>query len=301
VTSLLNPTQADVLGQLRGNVEDRPSVRPDLKKELQSELELGLRAIEGPLTISKGMLAQVHACEGRYLAVDEFDWSPANAKGTIVHKAIELSVDGTKALPPQALVTKAMDWICESPTSQSLAEYVRRIGEAERAELRNNSTDLVIKFLEMFPPLKPHWHPNAEATTAAYVGNKRVVFQGKIDLKLGVLQADRSSTLIIDIKTGNPAFTDLDDLRFYALLETLRTGVPPYRWANAYVSAGRADSEDASEAILYTALKRTIEGARKIGELNMGRTPKLTPGSACKFCPAREDCPESKVESNDNQ
>lgn len=294
MSELLNPAQETVLAQLRGDPNDRPKVDPTLRRDIQDQLEQALKAVEGPLTIDKHMLNKVHACEGNYMADDDFEWSPANAKGIIVHKAVELMINGTKQLTPDQLVSKAIDWICESRETQSLADYIRGTSDAERAELRNNASDLVIKFMEMFPPLKGSWHPNAEATTAAFVGNKRVVFRGKIDLKLGALQADRSSTLLIDMKTGNPTYHDLDDLRFYALLETLRTGVPPYRTANAYLAAGRAEHEDVTEDVLWSAAKRTAEGTIKIAELHYGRTPVLTPGSACRFCPANTTCPEAQ-------
>jgi len=290
----LNPAQQDVLAQLRGTPDERPAVRPELRRELQAEIEQGLRHVEGPMTVDKWMLNQVHQCEGRYLAVDDFHWSPSNAKGTIMHKAAELSAGGTKAVTPTKLVELAIERICENPDTRSLAEYIRNIDDGEQAELRVAATDLVIKFREMFPPLQDNWHVNAEATTAAYVGHRRVVFRGKIDLKLGAMNAERSSTLLIDIKTGNPSFTDMDDLRFYALLETLRTGVPPFRWANVYVSAGRAESEDVSEAVLRTATRRLIDGVIKLDELR-DREARLTPGNPCRFCPARKVCEESVV------
>lgn len=299
MSSFLAPAQTDTLDMLRVEPDKRPIVRRELRKELQEVLELELRDIEGPISIDKTPLSQVHQCEGRYLAVDMFEWRPANARGTVAHKAIELSVGGTRRITPTELVNAAMDRICEGPETQSLAGYLRSIDDAERAELRVSATDVVVKFSEMFPPLKDAWIPNAEATTAAFAGFRRVVFRGKIDLKLGDVRGDRSNTIIIDLKTGNPSFTDLDDLRFYALLETLRTGVPPFKWANAYLSAGRIESEDFDEDRIWAALRRAVDGARKISELQQGRKPKLTPGAACRFCPARLDCTEAQVQTTD--
>lgn len=297
MTSALNPAQTDVLTALRGTRDDRPTIRPQLRKELQDEIEAALSSVRGRLTIEKHALSKVHQCEGRYLALEMFEWNPANARGTIAHKAIELSVGGTRDVTPERLVEAAIRRICESPDSQSLAEYLRSIDDAERAELRVGVTDLVIKFAEMFPPLQEHWWPNAEATTACYIGDRKIVFRGKIDLKLGQLDAHQTSTLIIDIKTGNPSFSDMEDLRFYALLETLRTGVPPFRWANAYISAGRVEVEDVREEVLWSAAKRLVDGTRKIARLldkvddaDHGTQPRLSPGIGCRFCPANLDC-----------
>jgi hypothetical protein len=290
MTSLLNPAQQDVLATLRGERNDRPVIRREFRSELQAELELALRDVEGPLTVDKSSLTKVHQCEGRLVALDEFQWNPSNAKGTIAHKAIELSCGGVKQVTPAKLVESAMQRICESPDTRSLAEYIRNVGDEERAELRVSATDIYIKFAEMFPPLSSNWIPNAEATTAAYIGQRRIVFRGKIDLKLGSPIGDRANTLIIDVKSGNPSFTDMEDLRFYALLETLRTGLPPFRWANAYVSAGRIESEDFTEDTIWSAAKRLADGTRKISRIKEGTTPQLTPGNACRFCPAQQTC-----------
>lgn len=297
MTSRLNPAQAETLRVLRGDPDARPAVRPALRRELQAELEAGLAEVEGPLTVTKWMLSQVHDCEGRLLAKDEFHWRTANARGTVVHKALELSTGGTMDVPPARLVELAMERICESPDSRSLAEYLRAADPGERAELRVAAVDLVVKFLEMFPPLRESWRPNAEASTAAFVGQRRIVFRGKIDLRLGTPQHDRASTLLIDFKTGNPSFSDREDLRFYALLETLRTGVPPFRWANVYLSAGRTDHEDLTEGALASAARRAIDGTRKIAELRDGRPAKLSPGASCTFCPAKDSCEAAQDEA----
>lgn len=292
----LTPAQQETLDLLRGNPAERPAVDPHLRRALQQELDAATQDIDGRLTIDKHRLSKVHQCEGRYTAIDLFEWRPANARGTIAHKAIELSITGTKQMTPDALVREVFGHICESPDNASLAEYIRGIGDAERAELRSEAMNMVIEFLEMFPPMNPHWNPHAEATTAAFTNNKQIVCRGKIDLKLGAVNGERSNTVIVDVKTGSPSFTDLDDLRFYALLETLRTGVPPFQWANAYISAGRLEIERVNESILWTTLRRLIDGIHKIARLELHEhTPALTPGMGCRFCPAKDDCEASHL------
>lgn len=292
----LTPVQQETLDILRGDPESRPKVDRSLKAALQAELDLATENIHGRLTIDKHRLTKAHQCEGRYMAVDMFEWNPSNARGTIAHKAIELASLGTTPMTPDQLIREVFDRVTTSPDNASLAEYIREIGDAERAELRGEAMNILINFLEMFPPLKPAWNPHTEASTSAITANKQIVIRGKIDLKLGVLQGDRANTMIVDTKTGNPSFSDLDDLRFYALLETLRTGVPPFQWANAYVSAGRLEVERYSEAILWTSLRRLIDGIQKIARLELDhKEPVLTPGMGCRFCPAKDDCEAAKL------
>ena len=292
----LTPVQQETLDLLRGDANQRPVVDAGLRTALQAELDLATENIEGRLTIDKYRLNKVHQCEGLYSAIDVFEWRPATARGVIAHKAIELSVGGVKRTTPHKLVDMACERICESPENPSLADYLRQIDDGERAELRSEASNLIIGFMEMFPPLQPHWIPHAEATTAAITGRKRIVCRGKIDLKLGQLDGARSNTVIIDMKTGNPAFSHLDDLRFYGLLETLRTGMPPFQWANVYLSSGKIEIERCSEAILWTSLRRLIDGIHKIARLELdNKEPHLTPGVGCRFCPAQPTCEQAHI------
>jgi hypothetical protein len=297
----LTPAQQETLDIVRGDPTRRPTVAPGLRNELQSALDEATADIDIRLVITKNKLNKVHQCEGHYMAIDNFSWRPANARGTIAHKAIELSVGGVKQVHPTALVDMAIRRLCEDPISESLAEYLRKADDAERAELRSAATDLVIGFLEMFPPLQPHWIPHSEASTKAFTGPKKNIdVRGKIDLKLGALTAHKANTVIVDMKTGSPSFTDLDDLRLYALLETLRTGVPPFQWANVYVAAGRTEAEQLSEAILWTTMRRLIDGIVKIARLERATArPVLTPGMGCRFCPERETCSAAASELRD--
>lgn len=290
----LNPSQRDMLAILRGTRDDRPTFPSGFRRELQHELDTALEDIDARFSVNKHVLSLVHQCEGRHVAVDEFHWSPRSARGTIAHVAIELSAGGLPLNPPFALVDSAIARIHQRMDTESLAEYLRDIDDAERAELRVSAADFVIKYQEMFPPLQDQWRINAESPIKA-MANKRITLRGKIDLKLGSTNGNRSGSLIIDFKTGSPSFSDLDDLRFYALIETLRTGIPPFKWASVYLDSGIAEEEAASQDVLWSTMRRVTDGVRKIAELDAGREPKLTPGIGCRFCPSRSVC-ESAID-----
>ena len=95
-------------------------------------------------------------------------------------------------------------------------------GLVERAELRSDSLDAFTKFVECFPPLKPKWRPVTESRLRAELCDGRLILAGKSDLTLGAADGLRAGKVIIDFKTGGFAPVHLDDLRFYALIETLR-------------------------------------------------------------------------------
>ena len=95
-----NPAQAEVLAALGARPHERPEFDPRLRAELREGLERRLAPVAERLPdgqtlwVSKHLLSSVHGCEGLFLANDEedFAWTPQTARGTVAHKAIELSV-----------------------------------------------------------------------------------------------------------------------------------------------------------------------------------------------------------------
>lgn len=284
----MNPAQAEMLEVLRGAPEDRPEFDSDLRHQLEDELHHELSDIDEELFVNKHKISQVLTCEKKFTADDSFEWNPNNARGTISHLAIELSSHNRKPMTPVDLVEQAMERSCERSDTKSIADYLREIGDAERADLRSQAVDRVVKFVETFPRIPHTWLPHAEATTAATVGP--VVLRGKIDYKIGAPDGLRSGSVLVDFKTGAPWRSHLDDLRFYALLETLRLGTPPFRWVNVYLDSGRAQHENATVDTLRATVKRVGEAARRIAELDLGRKPEVTPGLGCRFCPLLASC-----------
>ena len=100
------------------------------------------------------------------------------------------------------------------------------IDEYDRAELRGLAVDQVTAFTECFPRSRPAWRPRTEAQVRTELLGGRIVLSGKVDLSLG----RPGEKVIIDLKTGMPRPQHREDLRFYALLETLVIGVPRASW-----------------------------------------------------------------------
>jgi hypothetical protein len=293
----LNPAQQEVLDSLRAVPADRPTFDPALRHELRAELEDRLGGIparlpgEETLFVSKHALSSVHGCEGHHLADAEvpFAWSAATAKGSVAHKAIELSVHWTGEATPLGLVDEAMARL--SQTDASLGDWMQRSGPGELAELRSEANDRVAKFLECFPPLDARWRPVPESKLRAELCGERIVLSGKVDLTVGRADGTTAGKVLIDLKTGGFVPAHRDDLRFYALIETLRLGIPPRRVGTYYLDSGRLHTEDVTIDVLESAVERTVRGVEAIVELRHdGRSPVLRPGTPCRWCPALETC-----------
>ena len=101
-----------------------------------------------------------------------------------------------------------------------------------------------------------------------------LVLSGQIDLVLGLpdkLEPTRATRLAVDLKTGGAYPEFAEDMRFYALVMTLRFGVPPYRAASLFLESGTWQSEDVTEELLFHAADRVVGAARAAAGLVKGR------------------------------
>ena len=294
---VLTPTQTKVLTELMGLGAPRPSFDAGLGLALRDEMETVLAGVadalgDQQLGVTKRALSQVHACERHAMSEEAvpFEWSPVTAVGAVSHKAIELSATMRTPPPPEELVDLALDRLAADP-DWGPGAWLLGADPVEVAELRGAALDRVLKFADEFPPIKLSWRPRLESSLSASLCADRIWLRGKVDLALGRPVGTTAHVLIVDFKTGRPGRACADDLRFYALLETLRAGVPPFRVASWYLDSGQYHAEDVTEDLLRSAARRTVDGARALYELRIdGREPKLAPGPACGYCRERRTC-----------
>src|SRR5690606_13016322 len=154
-----------------------------------------------------------------------FEWSVPTARGTVAHKAVELSVHWRGEPTPTELVDEALGRL--SNGGDGLAEFLQLCSEVDLTELRGHAPARVTKVGASFPPLQARWRPVTESRARVELAGGRIILSGKVDLSLGQARGTTAGKVLIDLKTGGFAPAHLDDLRFYALLETLRIGVPP--------------------------------------------------------------------------
>jgi hypothetical protein len=244
------------------------------------------------LTVSKHLLGLVHGCEARFLAEDadgDFQVTVPIARGAVAHKAVELGIHWRGEALPVELVDEALGSLTQS--DHWLADFLQTCPEVERAELRATASDRVAKFFECFPPLKPEWRPVTESSQVVELAEGRIRLRGKVDLTLGTPRGQQAGKVVVDLKTGVPSPVHRDDLRFYALLDTLRLGVPPRLVASFYLDMGEARTEEVTEAVLEATVARTADGARRIAALRAGTAaPTFRPGPVCRWCGARATC-----------
>jgi hypothetical protein len=290
----LTPAQREVLDLIRVPVEDRPewpaTLRDELDGRLSAELADVARAVPDgeQLWIAKTALDAVHGCEARWQA-DRFEWSVPTARGRVAHKAIELTIAWKGDPAPQELVAEALGRLAGEDSS--LADYLQTCGEAARADLAAQATTVVDGFLTTFPPLTRGFRPTAESPRRWPLLDDRIVLAARFDLTVGVPDGTTAGRVVVELKSGSATAAHADDLRFYALMETLVTGVPPLSVVAHYPGGGRPYIEPVTEAVLEAALRRTVAGVRRLAELQFGQVEaRRRPGVACRWCRISTDC-----------
>lgn len=293
----LNPAQQQVLDNLGST--DRPTFRDDLREHLRFELEdaLGETISEAfadsdeKLFISKHKLSMLHGCETRFIAEEqaEFSWTVPSARGTVAHKAIELLITRRGNPTPIELTEDAMDRL--EADNRSISEFIQTMAESERADLVGKVNSFVSTFVETFPPLSHKWVPVAESRVRADLCADKLALQGVIDLSLGRARGNEAGKVLIDLKTGAPHVSHIEDLRFYSLLETMKVGVPPRLLVNYYLEAGEPRTEVVTEDLLWSTAMRVADAVHKLIELTVGsREPTVAASGICRFCPALNQC-----------
>ena len=293
----LNEAQRRVVDELGAAADERPSFPDGLSLGLREYLTNGLTdtvaLTNDDVWINKFMLNQVLGCEARFLYEKDrpFHWSVPVARGTVAHKAIELSVHWRSTPVANDLVDEAIGAL--SNDGSPISDYLRELPEAERAQLRSEAANATQAFLDGFPPLrtKPQWRPSVEVRGRHELLDGQVRLTGKVDLSLGGPTGDRSGRVFIDLKTGRRNHSHRDDLRFYALVETLRFGTPPRTLASYYLDESRLSTEHVTADLLWSAADRVIAGCERFVQLTtQNKTAEYRPSLACRWCSHLSEC-----------
>jgi hypothetical protein len=299
LTTVQRRTMESLIG-----TSQRPAFPLSLAERLRDRIEEAVRALDlsEPLWLGKSNLTDLGRCEGFFQAVlagerTPFVHSPRTAAGKLFHKSIELEVSCRDELPSRELASVAVERLEEDAQFTS---YWGGLDRMRHDELIVQAAKVVDLFRSSFPPLRPFRRelaPVPEARLRAELLGGALVLSGQIDLLLGAATSDgRATRLAIDLKSSGRGWPEYpEDMRFYALLMTLRFGIPPYRVATVFLESGEWQAEDITQELLVHAADRVITAARTAASLSGGRPPKLTAGRYCEWCPRGLHCPSSSV------
>ncbi len=129
----------------------------------------------------------------------------------------------------------------------AVVRHVESLPAPVRAALSETVASHAGTLLDHVPRFAPGWMPRTDDRVAIPLAGGRVVLHGVFDLLVGLPQPGTASLCALGVSTGKPWAWQRRSLHYLALLETLRSGIPPFRLALLESATGRCGVEDVRE------------------------------------------------------
>jgi hypothetical protein len=291
------PQGEALVNRLRGTASARPEVDPGLAGGLRDWLEDALcEAVSGlgpevePVRVTKDAVNQVLVCEAHFVSGRRVPRTitPELVRGLMVDAVFRQWVTAGEIADPWE---DALSALALSDHGQDVRGFVDALGEAGRGALAAELMAHVAHITSSWPRPSPSWMARTQERLIVPLAGGRIVLSGVIDLALGTPSAGRASVCIVEVKSGRRRVEHRGDLHLYALLETLRSGAPPFRIATYYSATGELDVEPVGRDALTGALHRVVAGAQRLCRLAGGGEPQPTPNPLCAHCSGLATCP----------
>jgi hypothetical protein len=240
---------SEVLSLLRGGAATRPRFDPGLAGGLRAWLEDAAYGVvasrgdgSGPLVLgTRRLLGTATGGWG-----DDFEADRTGDEllvGALVHALFRQLVNVGTIGDPWADARDAL----AAEGSDEVVERIESVAGTERALLAETVASHATQLAGLVPRFAPGWLPRTDDRIAIPLAGGRVVLHGVADLVVGVPQPGVASLCILGLTTGGPWARERRSLHFLALLETLRSGTPPFRLALLESATGRYGIEDVRE------------------------------------------------------
>ncbi len=249
----LTPLAGDqLLDSLRGQKANRQLVDVGLAGGLRAWLNdacfQARDASETPLVITKKMVVG-----GRKSLPSTLTY--AFVRGALVATLFRLFVTSGKSENPFA---DACAVLFSEPQHQETANFVATLAARD---LRGLEREIVLHARNLesrWPVLSPTWMPRTGVAMAAALDGGRVILRGMADLAIGQPNKEVPSICLVSVRSTPLHHAHREELRFLGLIETLRSGVPPFRLATYSTLTGEVLAEAVTEELLKNTVMNTI-------------------------------------------
>jgi hypothetical protein len=242
-------TGGEVLALLRGDAAARPRFDPGLAGGLRAWLEdaaydvVAARGDHAPaLFLGPRQLLGSHD-EWRDGAVRDETVSDGLVLSRLVHALLRQLVHTGEIADP---MSDALDALRASGDDGEVRR-IEALPVAARAGLAETLSVHARNLIALVPRFAPGWMPRTDDRVAIPLAGGRVVLHGVFDLVVGLPQQRTASLCALGVSTGGPWAAERRSLHYLSLLETLRSGAPPFRLALLESASGRYGVEDVRE------------------------------------------------------
>ena len=292
---------ATLIGRLLGEGSDRPRVDPGLagglRDWLEDELAAPVAALgdqNGPVRVTKETLNQVLVCESHLVARRGAPrrMTEELARGSLVDAAFRQWITTGRLDDPWADSLAAME---ATGDSDGVVAFVGALPSARRHALADELAAHGAVLTAAWPVPSPTWLARTQERLTVPLAGGRIVMSGVVDLAFGAPSSGNASVCIVEVKSGRRKVEHRGDLHLYALMETLRSGAPPFRVATYYTATGELDVEPVGREVLVGALHRVHCGATALCRLAAGGEPARSPNALCGWCAGLASCPPGRA------
>ncbi len=298
----------DLLDRLRVTGRRRPDADPELADRLRCAVERGLssgdtsgcgrsgepapsvpaqpRSVPA-LVVTKERLTRALACEVHRTVTGPGGGDPtiAMAVGALVDVLFRQLVTVGSIDDPMA---DGMAALTVDGRQDPLTAWIERLAPGDRAELRVEVERQVHALRRRWPRLDPGWLPRTQESLRTRLAGGAVELATRVDLAIGRPAVHEASVALVEVKSGARWQQHRADLHFSALIETLRSSVPPFVVATYYTRTGELDVDPVTEELLSAAARRTVVGTRVLIDRARG-IDGPAPTGFCATCAALPD------------
>jgi hypothetical protein len=164
----------------------------------------------------------------------------------------------------------ALDALRVDPGRAAIVRHVTDMTRESRSGLGASLTSHVTNLVNLTPRFAPGWLPRTDDRVAIPLAGGRIVLSGVFDLLVGAPVPNTATLCALGLTTGGRWAEARTVLHYLALLETLRSGTPPFRIALLHSAVGRLGVEDVLEehlrsivshvVVRLAALRRDLDG-----------------------------------------
>jgi len=256
----LTPLAGDqLLDVLRGPKTSRQPIDRGLAGGLRAWLNDACFAARGenpsPLVVTKKLLTGGNRGQSTALTY-EF------VRGALVATLFRLFITSG---PSENPFSDACQVLFSEPQHEATAAFLRALPERDRRGLEREIRIHARNLERRWPALSPTWMPRTAVSMATTLDGGRVHLRGMADLAIGVSHREVPSICLVSIRSTPLHHAHRDELRFLGLIETLRSGVPPFRLATYSTLTGEVLAEAVTEDLLKNTVSATIAAIQAEG------------------------------------
>jgi hypothetical protein len=159
----------------------------------------------------------------------------------------------------------ALDALRVDPGRSGMAHHVDALPKEARTALAASLRIHIENLMNLTPRFAAGWLPRTNDRVAIPLAGGRVVLNGVFDLLVGAPVPGRATLCALGLTTGGRWAQARTALHYLALLETLRSGTPPFRLALLHSAAGRYGVEDVLEEHLRTIVSHVVVRLSTLG------------------------------------